>query len=267
VTIAEDLPPEHEYDGTLARYYDAYFTGLDGEAEFYTNLAVASSGPVLELGCGTGRTLIPIAEVGSQISGLERSGSMLDRARQRIGILAPDVGARVDLHLGDMRSFDLGRHFDLITLPYRTFQHLLTVDDQHRALDCICRHLAPGGRVALNVYDPLMDISRLLTNPTDPEPATDAEFTDGEGHRVRARYLRGYDPANQWMVQHFWFDQLEGKQTVETLQARLTLRYAFRFEMEHLLSRHGLRVVSLAGGFGGEAYEGWGEQVWVAAQT
>ncbi|MBT3342779.1 MAG: class I SAM-dependent methyltransferase [Gemmatimonadetes bacterium] len=265
-TIADEgSPPEHEYDGPLARYYDAYFTGLEGEDSFYRDLAIQSRGPVLELGCGSGRTLIPVAAAGIEITGLERSAAMLDLARKRLPSLPAPTQQKIDLCLGDMCQFELETKFALINLPYRTFQHLLSVDAQHQALECICRHLAPGGRIALNVFDPTLDLARLLMSPDAPEPLADGEFTDVQGQRVCARYVRGYDPERQWMIQHFWFDEMVGEQITETRQARLTLRYAYRYEMEHLLQHHGLQVESLAGGFDGEAYEGWGEQVWIAS--
>ncbi|MBT4611553.1 MAG: class I SAM-dependent methyltransferase [Gemmatimonadetes bacterium] len=263
VTVPEDLPPDQEYDGVLARYYDAYFTGLEGEESYYRTLALNAEGPVLELGCGSGRTLIPIAQAGVSVVGVERSQQMLALARSNVRHLPDGVAREIELLAGDMRSFDLGREFALITLPYRTFQHLLTIEDQHLALERICAHLRPGGLLALNVFDPLMDIAQLLTSPDPAEPAIDGEFQD-EGRQIRARYLRGYDPAQQWMVQHFWFDEIDGDRVLDTRQARLTLRYAFRFEMEHLLQNHGLLIKSVHGGFDGEQYAGWGEQVWVA---
>lgn len=264
-TLDGNGTPEGEYDGPLARYYDAYFTGLEGEESFYRELSLSSGGPVLELGCGSGRTLIPVAAAGVHITGLERSPAMIELAQRQVETLAAAVRQQIELCQADMCDFDLGRQFALINLPYRTFQHLLDVESQHQALDCICRHLQPGGRLALNVFDPTLDLARLLMSAEPPEPMPDGEFIDAEGARVQARYVRGYDPAQQWMVQHFWFDEMEGDRVRATQQARLTLRYAYRYEMEHLLQHHGFQIESLAGGFNGEPYEGWGEQVWVAS--
>ena len=101
----------------IAAYYDLapiYQSRLD--KDFYLARAREAAGAVLELGCGTGRILAPIAEAGVDITGLDASQAMLDICRSRT--TAPLV-------LGDMCRFDLGRQFALITIPFRPFQHLL----------------------------------------------------------------------------------------------------------------------------------------------
>jgi ubiquinone/menaquinone biosynthesis C-methylase UbiE len=90
---------------------------------------------VLELGCGTGRVLLPVAAAGLDVVGLDQSPAMLAIARQKLTTLDAETRARVQLIEGDMRSFDLGMdRFRLITIPFRAFCHLLTIPDQQAAL-------------------------------------------------------------------------------------------------------------------------------------
>ncbi|MBO0723689.1 MAG: class I SAM-dependent methyltransferase, partial [Blastocatellia bacterium] len=107
------------------------------DVDFFVELARQSAGPVLEIGCGTGRVLIPTARAGGEITGLDLSSSMLAVCREKLALEPPEVRERVRLMMGDMREFALAREFSLITLPFRPFQHLITTDDQISCLKCI----------------------------------------------------------------------------------------------------------------------------------
>ena len=119
------------------------------DVAFFVEAAVASGGPVLELGCGTGRVLLPIARAGVEAVGLDQSASMLAVCRGRLDLEEAAVRSRVQLVEADMREFDLPRRFALITIPFRPFQHLTSVDDQVSCLRSIHRHLADDGRLVL----------------------------------------------------------------------------------------------------------------------
>ena len=130
---------------------------LQGDVEWYRRKAADSGGPVLELGAGTGRITIPIAEDGIRVSALDLDAGMLDKLRQKAAALSPDVRARISVHQGDMRSFALGDRFALVVIPFRAFLHNLTRDDQLAALRSAHAHLRPGGELALNVFHPSLE--------------------------------------------------------------------------------------------------------------
>src|SRR5271165_7218240 len=96
-------------------------------ADFYDAAASLSGGPVLELGCGTGRMLVPLAQAGLHVTGLDISQRMLERAAEKRARLEAAQHDRVRLVQGDMTLFDLGEQFPLVIIPFRPFQHLLTV--------------------------------------------------------------------------------------------------------------------------------------------
>ena len=121
-----------EYSGALARYYDAYFRGLDGDVAFYVELAQKAASPVLEFGCGTGRTLLPMVEAGIAAVGLDSAPQMLAQCRARVDLADAEVQARLVLVEGTMQEGPLEGDFSLVTAPYRAFQHLLTPIDQTR---------------------------------------------------------------------------------------------------------------------------------------
>ena len=141
-----------DYARLIARNYDASYAVSrepSGDARFYRELAHEVGGPVLELGCGTGRILLPIARDGIECVGLDSSREMLDVLDSK------SPPANVKTVLAEMERYDLGaQRFRLISCPFRGLSHLLEVDAQLAALACVRRHLAPGGVFAFDVFDP-----------------------------------------------------------------------------------------------------------------
>lgn len=208
---------------------------------FFVERARETGGPVLELGCGTGRVLIPTAQAGLEIVGLDDSALMLSVCGRKLADEPAEVQSRVKLVEGDMRSFELGRTFRLVTIPFRPFQHLLTVEDQLSCLAAICRHLLSGGRLVLDVYNP--DLTRLVDEKFLAESAGEPEFTMPDGCRVvRRDRAVTRNLAQQWqdieLIYYVWHP--DGRE--ERLVYPCRMRYFFRFELEHLLARSGFRV-------------------------
>lgn len=258
-----------EYDRQDALYYDHYSTGVPGDVEFYVAEAVRAGSPVLELGCGTGRILIPVAEAGVEIVGLDRAPAMLAVARGKVAKLAPEIQARIQLVQGDMRDFDLERKFTLAMIPYRAFLHLLTVEDQLRALRSIRDHLADGGKLILNVFDPSLEMIVAHRAPLGSALKLAGEFVHPEtGRRVLVWDTREYQTEEQVLRQYFVFEELdEDGQVVAKRFVPLVLRYLFRYEMQHLLELAGFTVEGLYGDFARGPFRSGGEQVWIATRA
>jgi SAM-dependent methyltransferase len=142
-----------------AKYYDGAYSAMRDlvDAPFYLNLAKEFGGPVLEIGCGTGRVLLPIAREGIEIHGVDNSGPMLGILKESLARENPEVSSKVTVHSGDMRDFRLGRKFPLVTIPFRPMQQMYTVEDQLSALKSAAAHLADGGTLAFDVFFPRFD--------------------------------------------------------------------------------------------------------------
>jgi SAM-dependent methyltransferase len=253
-----------EYAGESALFYDHVAPGVDGDVTFYVEAAREAGSPVLELACGTGRIVIPMAEAGVDVIGLDASSDMLAVARTKLGKCSPDVRRRVHLVGGDMRDFVLDRRFPLVTIPYRAFLHNLDVDDQLRTLERVRAHLADDGRLILNVFDP--SVRLLAAGRWSMPPGRRREFRHPRtGNRVTIREDFRYDLDRQLVEGAFIFDEIgAGGDVVATIRSPLTLRYVFRYEMEHLLGRGGYSVEHLFGDFARGPFRAGGEQIWVA---
>ncbi len=246
--------------------YDARAEGVPGDVDFFLGLARRAheaEQPVLELACGTGRIAIPIARQGIQIVGLDQSPAMLARAREKSAGL--DAVRWVE---GDMLRFELPERFGLVFIPYRSFQHMLTVDDQLACLSCIRGHLVSGGRLAIDIFNPnIVTIGQWLTTKRGGLERRRDDYEHPRTGRAMERWeTRVYRTAEQEVKSTFLDEELDDEGAVVSRTYRdLRLRYIFRYEMQHLLERSGFEIEALYGDLVGGAFEDTSpEMVWVA---
>jgi len=238
------------------------------DVAFFLNEAVNAGSPVVELGCGTGRVLIPIARAGVEIVGVDSSPHMLSVCRERIGREPEAVQSRVRLVHADMRRFDVDRRFTLATIPFRPFQHLLTVDDQLACLAAIRRHLVDGGRLILDIFNPALDA--LVNGLVGEEHGEEAEFSMPDGRRVVRRQKTvatdRFTQVNDFEL-IYYVTHPGGRE--ERLVHAFSLRYLFRFEAEHLLARSGFEVEQVYADYDKSPYGSTypGELIFVARAT
>ena len=229
----------------VAQLYDQVIPYRDRpDIDFYVDAAIESGSPVLEVGCGTGRVLIPTAQAGISITGLDISENMLDVCRVALNEEPQDVQNRVKLVQGDMRDFDLGKKFSLITTPFRPFQHLITPEDQIKCLDNIHNHLLPGGAIILDIFNP--SLKNLTAENLGQERDIESEFITPEGIKVQRRdKIVARDHFNQ--VQDieliYYLTHPDGRN--ERIVHAFPMRYLFRYEAEHLLARCGFEVLDV----------------------
>jgi SAM-dependent methyltransferase len=211
------------------------------DVSFFVEVARDFPGPVLEIGCGTGRVLIPTARAGVEIAGLDASPQMLAVCERNLSREPESVRKKVTgLIEGDMRSFDLGREFSLVTMPFRPFHYLLSVEDQLSCLRSIRRHLAAGGRLILDLFNPSLP---LPADQSLDEFGDEPEFTTGDGRRVLRRARIASRDYFRQITEHeliYYVTHPDGRE--ERLVHRFSWRYVYRYEVEHLLARCGFSL-------------------------
>lgn len=240
-------------DSSTAEFYD-YVVPYSERADvgFYVGMAKELGGPVLELGCGSGRVLIPTARAGIEICGLDSSAAMLARCREKLAAEPPPVREKVELLQSDMRGFALGRSFGLVTIPFRGFQHLLEPADQSACLSAIHRSLAAGGRLLFDVFNP--NLAMLVGETPTPETA-EPEFTMPDGRRVVRSYRTlARDYGRQVAHNEFIYRVRHADGREERLRDAFPMRWFFRFEIEHLLERCGFDIVEVFADFDRSPY-------------
>jgi SAM-dependent methyltransferase len=219
-------------------HYDRMFGR--GYVEFWLSQARIRGGPILELGCGTGKLSIPLAEAGFSVVGLDSSPALLQFASSK--------NRDVRWLEGDMRGFDLGEKFALIMLPSNNLGHLHTPEDFESCARCVKRHLRPGGVLVIDVFVPSLNL--LLRGANQEYVLDEYDGPDGEG-RVRVMARSSYESTTQ-IMRTTTVRKVPDQPDVD---GSLDLKMYFPRELEGLVRCNGLRIAARYGGHAGEAFD------------
>lgn len=224
--------------------YDAQYRAYREDLAFYRRIAEDHGGPILEIGCGTGRVTLELARTGVSVVGIDRSAAMLDRARQRLA--EAGAGNQVELFEADMRQLSqldaVSEHaFAVAVAPFNTLMHAHTLADQDLTLGGMFDALAPGGIFGCDVYVPrfgLQDVVRA-------EPTWQRVL----GDEADLFLIQEHDPAQQSIATTYLIDRCDASGRVHRRRARLVQRYYHRFELERAVRAAGFEVLGVYGSF------------------
>lgn len=241
------------YD-VAARFYDLCYGEAGApipvrDVPFFLELASRLGGPVLELGCGTGRVGIELARAGHKVVGLDLSPEMLKVYGAKLEREDQAVRERVTLLEGDMASFDLSRQFALVIVPFRGFQHLLDVQSQRACLMQVRTHLAQSGRFVFDAFNPSLP---YISNAVQKGRtwAYDVVVSDGTGGTLMRAMYANPNPGEQRHELALRYEQLDASgMLVGTWVETLPLRWLYRYEAEYLLELCGLRIEEAYGSY------------------
>jgi SAM-dependent methyltransferase len=237
-----DRADGYDSNPLIAEFYDYVIPfGNRKDIEFYVETARETQGPVLEIACGTGRVLVPTAREGIAIFGIDASANMLEVCRKKLSAEPAGVQSCVlGLAVTDMRQFDLGQAFNLVTIPFTAFINLLTIKDQIDCLSTVRLHLNAGGRL---VFDVPALAAKHLVEERFLEPRVEPPFTLPDGRIVvrstrlvaRDQFRQVIDIEDTYEISH-----PDGKSQI--IQHCFPCRYIWPFEAEHLLARCGFEL-------------------------
>ena len=260
---------------SAAERYDALHAGRVADTAFYAREAAGAGGPVLEVGCGTGRVSLAIAAAGVDVTGLDRDPAVLSVAAAKRAAEPPATArsagrpaTRLALVCADMRAYAVRRPFAAVLMPFRVFQSMLTVPDQLAALAAARESLAPNGRLVLDLFDPRLDVLAEAAEGPASLAETGRSYEDARG-RWRERVSARYDLETQLVDLTYVYERrADGGVPAERAFDRLRVRYFTRWEFEHLLARAGYEVEALYGGWEGGPPTPEGEDmIWIARKA
>lgn len=246
----------------FARYYDADFRDYHDDISFYRELARRTSGPLLELMCGTGRVLVPLAEAGYAITGVDSSPAMLAIARAQLA--EAGLVERATLIEGDVRSVELpAGHFALAFVAVNSFMHLEQVRDQLATLSVARRALTRRGLLVIDLFNP--DPAEIARE--DGRLVFDREYNLDDRHVQKFIAIES-DIAAQLSRVTYLYDETDAEGRLFRQTMRFTMRWFYRFEIEHLLARAGFTMRALYGSYDLDDYiTGCPRLIAVAAPT
>lgn len=233
----------------LAWIYDQQIEDWPGEWDFYLSLASELSGDqaILEVGCGTGRIALRLAQLGYQVTGIDNSKGMLDRAR-----LKSQDKVNPTWIQADMQHFEISKKFGLAIIPGHSFQFMLDADAQVECLNTIKAHLVPNAKLVLHInHDDLKWLADLpLEAGSRFEPAGDIQLPQSD-HRLRQQRSWSYDNVTQIATSVNLREELDGAgKVVNSWQSNpIFLHCLFPTEIHHLASRSEFVIEAIYGDF------------------
>jgi SAM-dependent methyltransferase len=234
-----------------ARFFDADYADFDEDLPLVKAYAQRTGGPLLELGCGTGRLLVPLASAGYDVTGVDLSPKMLGIARAKAE--AAGVAGRVTLIQGDFADAPLPGAYRLSFVMMNTFMHLNTQAEQLRALRHWREHLSPAGLLLIDVFNP--DVAQLAS--LDGRVEWDKSWTDElTGTPVMKFLTRTVDLAEQLIHVNLIYDKITSDGRLERTVVPFDQRYLWRSEAELLLDRAGFALEAVHGDRSGGPFEG-----------
>jgi len=226
----------------IARYYDQDDGLLDEDIPTILGFAQKTGGPVLDLGAGTGRLTLPLAQAGYDVTGIDSAGEMLAIARQRVE--AAGLAKRVTLVEMDFTQVDLEQQFGLAYCGFNGFLHLIETKEQVAALRRWLNHLRPDGLLVVDVHNPQVE---HLTAADSSLSLADSWIDPSTGHTVQKLIATEVDLADQIYTIHRFYDETNSDGSLHRTTVTWFTRILFRRELELLLRHAGYHDLQFYG--------------------
>lgn len=237
--------------------------GILGDVAFYKELAARTGGPVLEIGCGTGRLTIPLARAGHSVWAVDVSDAMLDQLRAKLAAEPPEVQARVHVVRQDAAALELPeRGFRLAVIPFNVLMLIPDFTAERLTLIAAAAHLAPDGVLALDIMNPL---TLPLDAETKPHPSQPRRNPRTGNRYVKSALVSRFDDR-QCQRLHGWYDELLPDGKIEVTEYGFTWRMIFRYELELMIDAAHLDIETVRGDFEGTSWTVDSQRIVVTAR-
>jgi SAM-dependent methyltransferase len=237
---------------TIARFYDAENADKTDDLAFYSELAAEYGDPILDVGCGTGRVMLHLAQEGYRVHGIDNEAAMLDRAKLKLDTAPHILRDRLTFYLGDVLTHDLEERFKLVLVPYNGLMHFHKQETQLALLIRLRRWTLPDGLLVLD----LPNAGETFASQDTEAFTLERMFIEPDtGHLVMQQAVSVLDRAEQLMRVTWIYDEITGDGAVKRTIAPILFRYYFYPEVQLLLSHTGFEVQSLYGDVDGSPFE------------
>jgi len=232
----------NDYD-LIAPFYDREHAHFDEDLNLYTNFAELCGSPLLELACGSGRLLVPLARAGYELTGVDSSASMLKLAQAALE--QAGVAARCTLVQEHMSKLRLGQKFRLAFIALGSFGHVCTRQEQRQTLVAVRDHLITGGRFILDISNADVRYMEHLSGQMLHQGTWQRE--DGS---LLSHFVSPASSLTKHLLEltHFYEEHRQGEAVQRTVTS--THLYLFeRNEVELLLEEAGFEITDVYGDY------------------
>lgn len=232
----------HEYD-LIAPFYDIEHMRFDEDLDLYRNFAELCGGKILELACGSGRVLLPLARAGHELTGVDSSEEMLDLARMRLE--EAGVEKRCRLVKQDLCQLHLDQKFRLAFIALGSFAHITSRRAQQQALASVKEHLSPGGTFIIDISNADVRYMEELSG----QMLHQGTWRQRDGTML-THFVSPASATDQHLLEltHFYDQHQQGGEVQRTVVN--TFLYLFeRNEIELLLEQAGFVVKDIYGDY------------------
>ncbi|MDQ7028226.1 MAG: class I SAM-dependent methyltransferase [Anaerolineae bacterium] len=247
---------------TVARYYDAEVGAKTDDLLLYSRLAEDYGAPIFDVGCGTGRVLLHLAQEGYRVHGIDDSRQMLKRLENKLNGL-PHLKEFVTYSEGDILKFQSKETYKLVLLTYNCLMHFHTQEKQIQLLERLHSLIDKEGLLVLD----LPNAGEVFATQDTDAILLDRKFIEPEtGHLVMVSSVSYMDRTTQLLQVDWIYDEIDSEGIVRRLIAPHILRYYFYAEIKLLLERTGFQITAVYGGTDEEPFEDGCERMIIYAQ-
>lgn len=216
------------------------------DQRFFQRIIEQHAGPALDVGCGTGRLLIPYLLAGLEVEGIDPSAEMLEMCRRK----AAERGLTPHLYQQAMQHLDLARCYHTIIIPCGTLQLVVERSQVFEALRRLHAHLVPAGVLVLTIYNRWREmqdeqVGRWKLYARHPLP-------DGSVLYKHVR-VQGRNLLEQTLAQEVRYRRVQERRVIEEQRCDAPERWYFQHEIELMLERTGFRTLRVTGNYTDEA--------------
>ncbi len=264
MTQQSGADPDDPY-AELPELYDLEHAGFTEDIDLYLRLAEVVGDPILELGCGTGRVLAPLAAAGHRITGIDRSRSMLDRARSVLQAHPSTLAERVTLAEGSMTEAEHapGGPFGLVIFSLNGLMHMPAVAGQRAALSSARRALDPRGMLVIDALNPTPELLTTLDGRVQHE----GSWRKADGTVVDRFSARTHNSAEQRIDTELWYDLTDPAGHVRRVRSGFPMRYLVASELALLLEVTGFVEWKRYGSYDLDSYDDGSDRLIVTAEV
>lgn len=241
----------------FSQFYDLYVGDWLEDLPFYLQYAKQATGPILEIGAGSGRLTIPLARAGREVTALDSSSSMLAKLESRLKTESKHIQDRISLVCTKAQMMELPKQYELIIVPFYTFNYFLTAEEQTAVLQRLLSHLSQTGRLLVDVFVPH---TRIKNCPTEPVLRVDT-VDPQTACKIRGWNVYRMDTQRQLEFRRHIFEITSPDGSINKKEFATQRRYFFKSELEKLFFNHGFCVEAVFAGYDKQPADDESEQL------